>query len=94
MTSVGRKYKFLLFIALSAMMLSQSIAAGHDQFHHHLTDDCVVCKIVEVSHDKANLVQATVAVLPRLSVYEFEVAQLPVENNLWRKSLSRAPPAS
>ncbi len=94
MVLIRRNYKILLFIAVAAMLVSQAIVAGHDQFHNHISDDCVICKIAEVSNDKASLAQTVSIVLPNLAGVEFFAAGLPFENKLWNTAQSRAPPAS
>jgi hypothetical protein len=94
MVSIRRNYKILLFIAVAAMLASQAIVAGHDQFHNHISDDCVICKIAEVSSDKASLAQTISIVLPKLAGIEFFAVGLTSENKLWKTAQSRAPPAS
>lgn len=94
MIPISRNYKILLFIAVAAMLVSQAVVAGHDQFHNHISDDCVICKIAEVSNDKASLAQSVSIVLPNLAGVEFFAARLTLENKLWDKAQSRAPPAS
>lgn len=94
MTLIRQNFRFILFVAVSAMMLTQSIAAGHDESHHHITDDCVVCKIVEVSSDKAQIAVSIVTIQPRLTGVAFEAAPILISNDLWSSALSRAPPAS
>lgn len=94
MTLIRQNFRFILFVAVSAMLLTQSIATGHDESHHHVSDDCVVCKIVEVSSDKAPLAVSIVIIQPRLTGVVFERAPILISSNLWSSALSRAPPAS
>lgn len=94
MTSIRKKFRFMLYIAVSAMLLMQSVAAGHDQFHHHVSDDCVICKIAEVKSDKASPAPTTIIVQPQSSGFVIETTPIQIASNLWTNALSRAPPAS
>ena len=94
MNAMVQKNNFLVVIAISVMILIQLIVANHNQLHHHAADDCVVCKVVEISYDKVSLTHISIVVLPKITGAEFVTTQFIAKVGLWSQVLSRAPPAS
>ncbi|MBL4602381.1 MAG: hypothetical protein JKY84_06540 [Emcibacteraceae bacterium] len=94
MNALVQKNNFLVIIAISAMILTQLIVANHDQLHHHVADDCVVCKVVEISYDKVSLTYISIVVLPKIVSAKLVATQIITKVALWTQVLSRAPPAS
>ncbi len=94
MVSLRQHCKYLLFIVPVILIWSQSIVAGHDQLHHHVSDDCVICKIAGNGIDNANLVDVSYADnVHSQAVFTF-IINVVSKPNLWATRLTRAPPTS
>jgi hypothetical protein len=87
-------YRYLMIFISAALIWSQNVVAMHDQLHQHLTDDCVICKVVESGNDKVDEVK----VLDNVYVKSVAKVYLPTQPkhrfNVSVNSYSRAPPIS
>jgi len=94
MVSLRQHCKYLLLIVPVVLIWSQSLAAGHDQLHNHVSDDCVICKIAENGSANTNLMDVSfTAISHSEDVFTF-IINVVVNTNLWISPLTRAPPAS
>ncbi len=94
MVALRQHFKYLLFIVSAAVIWAQYIAATHDQFNHHVSDDCVICKIAANGIDHANIVDISLFDYFHSEVITFFVITVLFKTSLWKTALSRAPPVS
>jgi hypothetical protein len=94
MASLRHRYKYLLFIVPALFVWMQYLVVAHDQSHHNITDDCVICKIAETSNAKANEVDVSFTYYFHTEPLSIFILKIVFKTILWETPLTRAPPAS
>ncbi|MDG1709127.1 MAG: hypothetical protein P8H03_10220 [Emcibacteraceae bacterium] len=88
------QYKYLMIFLSAALIWAQSATAMHDQLHQHVTDDCVMCKVVENGNDKAHDVKDEATYQKTITSSVHVLNEQITHIKIWVKSSSRAPPAA
>ena len=85
-------HKYLMIFFTIVLLYAQSAVAMHDSLHQHMTDDCVMCTVVENGNDKALDVNISDVFIEYTVSKVHVILEQNLQIQLWVRPSSRAPP--
>lgn len=90
MNFVSRHIKFILFVAVASLLITQQELASHD--HGILIGDCVICKMVDHNSGFVPVTKSFAALYIVISFISIEFSRVLLRRKNWITPALRAPP--